>query len=104
VGRSTRRPLFLFPIADKAAECEWFGSVDECDITAGIADLVSDIRAAAEEGETVLFVMPSLGVAERVSEILSEYQIEARLSLIASLADAGGATVVCDRRSVDRRI
>ena len=92
-GRSTRRPLFLFPIADNAAECEW-PAQSAMRYHGRIADLVSDIRAAAEEGETALFVMPSLGVAERVSEILSEYQIEARLSLIAEPGDAGGATVV----------
>src|SRR4030095_1489304 len=92
-GRSTRTPLFLFPIADQAAEFEW-SAQSAMRYHGRIVDLVADIRAAAEEGETVLFVMPSLGVAERVSEILSQYQIEARLSLIAEPGDAGGATVV----------
>ncbi len=65
-GRSTRRPLFLFPIADNAAEFEW-PAQSAMRYHGRIVDLVNDIQAAAEEGETVLFVMPSLGVAERVS-------------------------------------
>jgi transcription-repair coupling factor (superfamily II helicase) len=32
--------------------------------------------------------MPTLGVAERISEILSEYQIDARLALTGETSDA----------------
>ncbi|HEX7297107.1 MAG TPA: transcription-repair coupling factor, partial [Pyrinomonadaceae bacterium] len=92
-GRATRRPMFLFPIAEDAAEFEW-AAQSAMRYHGRIVDLVADIRGAADEGETVLFVMPSLGVAERVSEILSEYQIEARLSLIAEPGEASGANVV----------
>ncbi|HSE31154.1 MAG TPA: transcription-repair coupling factor [Pyrinomonadaceae bacterium] len=91
-GRNTRRPLFLFPIAVDAAEFEW-SAQSAMRYHGRISDLVADIRSASEEGETVLFVMPSLGVAERVNEILSEYQIEARLSLIAEPGDARAASV-----------
>ena len=92
-GRASRRPMFLFPIAENAAEFEW-AAQSAMRYHGRIVDLVADIQGAAEEGESVLFVMPSLGVAERVSEILSEYQIEARLSLIAEPGDSQGAIVV----------
>src|SRR5262245_32672070 len=91
-GRNTRRPLFLFPIADNAAEFEW-SAQSAMRYHGRIVDLVDDIRSASDDGETVLFVMPSLGVAERVSEILSEYQIETRLSLIAEHGDAHTSAV-----------
>ncbi|HEY8228794.1 MAG TPA: transcription-repair coupling factor [Pyrinomonadaceae bacterium] len=91
-GRSPRRPLFLFPIADYATEFEW-PAKSAMRYHGRIGDLVADVRTAIEETETVLFVMPSLGVAERISEILSEYQIEARLSLVAE-GDAGGRPAV----------
>ena len=92
-GRGTRRPMFLFPIAENAAEFEW-AAQSAMRYHGRIVDLVADIKGAAEDGESALFVMPSLGVAERMSEILSEYQIEARLSLIAEPGDSQGATVV----------
>ena len=42
----------------------------------------ADLVNACEKGTATLFVMPSLGVAERVAEILAEYEIDARLSFV----------------------
>ena len=92
-GRNTRRPLFLFPIADDAFELDW-PAQSAMRYHGRIADLVADVKTAAADGETVLFVMPSLGVAERITEILSEYQIEARLSLITETGDPQAASIV----------
>ena len=52
-----------------------------------LADFAADTRRSQEEGTTMLFVMPSLGVAERVTEILGEYDVVARLSLAQEGAD-----------------
>jgi transcription-repair coupling factor (superfamily II helicase) len=79
-GRGTRRPTFLFPIVEAAADLEW-QSQSTLRYHGRVADLVADVKSAAEAAKTTLFVMPSLGVAERMSEILSEYQVNSRLSL-----------------------
>ena len=54
-----------------------------------LADLAADIARARESGTTTLFVMPSLGVAERVAEILGEYEVDARLRLVDENGEAG---------------
>ena len=92
-GRNTRRPLFLFPIADNAFELDW-PAQSAMRYHGRIVDLVADVKTASEEDETVLFVMPSLGVAERITEILSEYQVEARLSLITETGDPQATSIV----------
>lgn len=91
--RGARRPLFLFPVADNAVESDW-PAQSAMRYHGRIADLVTDVKAAAEEGETIVFVMPSLGVAERITEILSDYQIEARLSLITESDDSPATSIV----------
>jgi hypothetical protein len=45
-----------------------------------VADPAASVTRAADDGRTTLFVLPSLGVAERVTQILAEYQVESRLS------------------------
>ncbi len=79
-NRGTRRPTFLFPIAEAALEFEWKAQ-STMRYHGRIAELASDVSRAKEEGKTTLFVVPSLGVAERMVEILNEYQIEPRLAL-----------------------
>ncbi len=91
--RNTRRPLFLFPLAGEASEFDWIAK-SAMRYHGRVVDLVADIREAAADSETILFVMPSLGVAERLTEILSEYQIEARLSLIHETVDSQPPSVV----------
>jgi len=90
--RGPRQPMFLFPVAEDATEVDWRAQ-SAMRYHGRIADLVADVRQATENNTTVLFVMPSLGVAERVTEILSEYQLEARLALTAEAGDTQGVGV-----------
>ena len=53
-----------------------------------ISDLAAEVNRSVEELKTTLFVMPSLGVAERIVEILSEYNIETRLTLTSEASEA----------------
>jgi transcription-repair coupling factor (superfamily II helicase) len=78
--RGTRKPLFLFPVAGAAPEVEW-KTQSTRKYHGRLADLAADLVSARESGATSLLVMPSLGVAERVTEILAEYQIEVQLLL-----------------------
>lgn len=86
--RGARRQLFLFPVASPSPEVEW-KTQSARKYHGRLANLTADLIAAGERGTTALFVMPSLGVAERVAEILAEYEIEARLCLVE---DSGEAT------------
>jgi transcription-repair coupling factor (superfamily II helicase) len=80
-GRSVRTPLFLFPVAGIAPEVEW-KTQSARRYHGRLAELAADLVKARESGTTTLFVMPSLGVAERVAEILAEYEVEAQLTLV----------------------
>jgi transcription-repair coupling factor (superfamily II helicase) len=96
-SRDARRPAFVFPVVETAFEVEWQAQ-SAMRYHGRIADLAADVRRATEAGKSMLFVMPSLGVAERITEILAEYQIEAGLVLTgersedtkAVLATTGG--------------
>ena len=90
IGRSRgpRQPTFLFPAAERAAEFEWQAQ-STMRYHGRVADLAASVTRAADDGRTTLFVMPSLGVAERITQILAEYQVESRLSLIAESSDTG---------------
>ena len=92
-ARNVRTPLFLFPVTQQAPEVEW-KTQSVLKYHGRLADLASDLVAAREADNTALFVMPSLGVAERVSEILSEYGIQATLSFPNETSDASAQTVV----------
>jgi transcription-repair coupling factor (superfamily II helicase) len=85
--RSVRRPLFLFPVAGLAPEVEW-KTQSARKYHGRLADLAADLTSAREKGTTTLFVMPSLGVAERVAEILAEYEIGAQLSFVEQSSEA----------------
>jgi transcription-repair coupling factor (superfamily II helicase) len=85
--REPRRPAFVFPVVETALEVEWQAQ-SAMRYHGRIADLAADVKRAADENKTVMFVMPSLGVAERISEILAEYQIEAHLALTGETSDA----------------
>jgi len=80
-SRSTRVPMFLFPLVESATEVEWVAQ-STMRYHGRVADLAAEVVRSTEAGKFALFVMPSLGVAERIVEILAEYQITARLSLI----------------------
>ena len=86
-ARAARTPLFLFPVAGKVPEFEW-KTLSARKYHGRLASLAKDLVTSSETGTTTLFVMPSLGIAERVTEILAEYQIEAQLSLAEQKTEA----------------
>jgi transcription-repair coupling factor (superfamily II helicase) len=103
-ARATSRPLFLFPAVQQVPEVEWRAqSVRR--YHGRLADLASDVRRAWDERHAlVLFVMPSLGVAERVGELLSDYGVNARVALGGESGggvdmSAGGVVVTVGRPS-----
>jgi transcription-repair coupling factor (superfamily II helicase) len=85
-ARGTRRPVFLFPVVESALEVEWL-SQSTLRYHGRVADLAAEVHRAIEEGRTTIFVMPSLGVAERIVEILNEYKIETRLTFTTEATD-----------------
>jgi transcription-repair coupling factor (superfamily II helicase) len=106
LGRSrvSSSPLFLFPAVEVAEEVEWRAqSVRR--YHGRLPELASDVnRAARERSSSVVFVMHSLGVAERVAEILAEYEVEARVALgdekgSAPNTQTGGVIVTVGRLS-----
>jgi transcription-repair coupling factor (superfamily II helicase) len=89
--RHQRKPLFLFPHADETsalpAEVEWKAQ-SVMRYHGRLPDLASDlINRHAKDQATTVFVMPSRGVAERVAEILREYDVNARLISFVDKAD-----------------
>ena len=92
IGRTRKKtapPLFLFPAVEQAPEVEW-RSLPAKRYHGRIPDLAADVRHARAEDQTLtLFAMPSAGVAERVGEMLSDYNVTARVAL----AGEGGAHV-----------
>ncbi|HKR02288.1 MAG TPA: transcription-repair coupling factor [Pyrinomonadaceae bacterium] len=104
--RGPVNPLFLFPAVEVNEEVEWRAqSVRR--YHGRLPELASDVkRAAREKNADVLFVMHSLGVAERVTEILGEYDVESRLALgnermsaPVPAQDTGGVLVTVGRVS-----
>src|SRR5215203_4736444 len=85
--RGMRQPVFLFPAVEAALEVEW-PSQSTLRYHGRIADLAAEVTRSVEEGKTTLFVMPSLGNAERIVEILNEYNIETRLAFTSEASDA----------------
>ena len=74
-------PLFLFPTAQAAQEFEWTAqSVRR--YHGRISDLAADIQIAGEKRKALtLLVMHTPGMAERISEVLRDYGVEARVAL-----------------------
>jgi transcription-repair coupling factor (superfamily II helicase) len=72
-------PLFLFPLP---AEAEDFHVASQAAprYHGRVRELAGDLARAAAAGAPRLLVMPSLGVAERVVDMLREYEVEARLA------------------------
>ncbi len=90
VGRSRapRIPLFLFPTAELATDVDWTAQ-SAMRYHGRVADLAADVARAHERGKTTIFVVPSLGVAERVVEILGEYDVDAQLSTTQEIPNQG---------------
>jgi transcription-repair coupling factor (superfamily II helicase) len=84
--RPKKKPLFLFAHNDSGgapaltSEIDWLAQ-SVMRYHGRLPDLARDVidRHANSESRTV-FVMPSRGVAERVTEILREYEVNARLT------------------------
>nr|MDQ3817444.1 transcription-repair coupling factor [Acidobacteriota bacterium] len=95
IGRSrgTSKPLFLFPAVEVAEEVGWTAqSVRR--YHGRLPELAGDVkRAQAERDASVLFAMHSTGMAERLAEILSDYGVEARVSLNGERTGASAAEV-----------
>ena len=85
-SRARREPLFLFPVAGIAPEVEW-KTQSTRKYHGRLANLAADLVSARDGNTKTLLVMPSLGVAERVAEILADYEIEAQLSLVEQMRD-----------------
>ncbi|MDX6403288.1 MAG: hypothetical protein QOH70_743 [Blastocatellia bacterium] len=91
--RAQRKPLFLFPGDDGrtsapskqgdgnlTGEIEWKAQ-SVIRYHGRLPDLAGDlIKRHANEQANTLFVMPSSGVAERVAEILRDYEVNVRLT------------------------
>ncbi len=90
-NRAPRVPLFLFPLAQDAAEIEWKAQ-SVLRYHGRLADLAQNVGATRERGTQTVFVMPSLGVAERLTEILREYEVEVHLSLIESPGESNASS------------
>src|SRR5215212_2962356 len=86
--REAPQPLFLFPAVEQAPEVEW-RALPAKRYHGRIPELAADVRRARDTRSTlVLFAMPSVGVAERVGEMLSDYNVSARVAF----AGEGGAS------------
>jgi transcription-repair coupling factor (superfamily II helicase) len=103
-ARGASNPLFLFPAIEATEEVEWRAqSVRR--YHGRLPELANDVRRVVDErGAGVLFVMHSLGVAERVAEILADYKVNARVtlsseSLESAASQAGGVFVTAGRLS-----
>jgi len=79
--RGPRLPTFLFPIVEAATEVDWVAQ-SALRYHGRVMDLAKDVTRANEDGRSSLFVLPSLGNAERVVEILAEYRVASHLALV----------------------
>ncbi|HXI61974.1 MAG TPA: DEAD/DEAH box helicase, partial [Pyrinomonadaceae bacterium] len=100
--RAKRKPLFLFPAThseprleaglvppgrtstaakqnEGSSEIAWQAQ-SVMRYHGRLPDLARDLIERRKSGSTTLFVMPSSGVAERVTEILRDYEVNARLT------------------------
>ena len=81
-------PLFLFPTSQPGPEVEWTAqSVRK--YHGRINDLAGDIQSASLKRKVLtLLVMHTQGMAERVSEVLRDYEVEARIAHAVETGDA----------------
>jgi transcription-repair coupling factor (superfamily II helicase) len=86
---TSAQPLFLFPAVETAVEVEW-PAQSARRYHGRLPELANDVLRAHRESHAVtLFVMPSLGMAERVAEMLDDYGVAARLALTDESVSAG---------------
>ncbi|HYE16358.1 MAG TPA: CarD family transcriptional regulator, partial [Pyrinomonadaceae bacterium] len=88
-ARPAPKPLFLFPAVGEAPEVE-LRSLPPKRYHGRIPDLAADVRRTAAEAKAVtLFAMPSAGVAERVGDMLADYNVPARVALAGEAGAEG---------------
>jgi transcription-repair coupling factor (superfamily II helicase) len=99
-ARPRRKPLFLFPDADtpspneSGAEVDWKAQ-SVMRYHGRVPDLARDvIDRSAKSQVTTLLAMPSAGVAERVVEILRDYDVQARLTSLVDKTEHAAAEAV----------
>src|SRR5262249_19482595 len=88
VNREPSAPLFLFPPESKTIEIElpsravrrWHGHFGE---------LAAELKRQAASGYQTIFVLPSSGVADRISKALNEYDALGAARLIVGDLSAG---------------
>src|SRR2546421_3559708 len=92
--RTRRKPLFLFPHAnDTSEEIAWHAQ-SVMRYHGRLPDLARDVSERRNSGATTLFVMPSRGVAERVTEILRDYEVNARLTSFDDTSEFASADAI----------
>ncbi|MEJ7578891.1 MAG: DEAD/DEAH box helicase, partial [Pyrinomonadaceae bacterium] len=102
--RASSSPLFLFPSSGEATEVELRARAAPR-YHGRIPDLARDVqRRRNEAAATTLFAMPSAGLAERVAEMLADYEVNVRLVLSkrdmsGDALQAGGAIATLARLS-----
>jgi transcription-repair coupling factor (superfamily II helicase) len=90
VNRAPSAPLFLFPPEPKTIEIEvpsravrrWHGH---------LADLAAEIKQQSKQGWQTVFVLPSTGVADRISKVLSDYDALGAAQIIVGDLSCGFA-------------
>src|SRR6266446_2910306 len=104
--RTWRKPLFLFPHEDAGkmpaypGETEWKAQ-SVMRYHGRLPDLARDvIERRANFQATTLFAMPSTGVAERVTEILREYDVNTRLTSFTDETDYSSSDAIVVSRKV----
>lgn len=75
-----RPPTFAFPLPHDAPEAR-IASQSPPRYHGRIPELADELTKAAKTGSPRLLVMPSPGVAERVAEMLREYEVSVRLAV-----------------------
>ncbi|MDT4969077.1 MAG: hypothetical protein QOJ64_3814 [Acidobacteriota bacterium] len=105
IGRSrgSATTLFLFPAVEVDEECEW-RSQSVRRYHGRLPELASDLKQTVRERhDDVFFVMHSLGMAERLAEILADYDVQTRVVLgkdaTSNPTEAGGVIVTVGRLS-----
>jgi transcription-repair coupling factor (superfamily II helicase) len=92
-ARAASQPLFLFPVTGPASELEW-QSRSVRRYHGRMPEFARDIQKRIEGGSVSLLAMNSAGIAERVTEILREYGVDARLVLSSETGVFNSGVVV----------
>ncbi|MCA1850040.1 MAG: DEAD/DEAH box helicase, partial [Acidobacteria bacterium] len=92
-ARAVGQRLFLFPAVESAEEIALRSRAAQR-YHGRIKELAADLQRASAARRAALFALPSAGTAERVAEMLADYNTEARIAL------SGEAGVVAAAQAV----